>query len=146
MSESIRTKEQLEALLKKASQSSQGYDGFFNASIGEKKFMSATGNGTTFYEATDFFLIAGFDNENRSHVAFTVQKELEGDGPHPVQWYRGKISWSADVDGDFQLIESGWAEVTFLKKVYERIGAEGDIHFQLPDGQEIVGDFQIKRR
>jgi hypothetical protein len=141
MSESIRTKEQLEALLKKAG---QGYDGEFNASIGGKNFVSATGDNTTFYEAADDFLIVGFDDEKRGHVAFTVKKRLVGDGPHKVEWYRGKISWSADVDGDFQLIESGWAEVTFLKKVYERIGAKGDIHFQLPDGREIEGDFDIK--
>jgi len=108
--------------------------------------VSATGDNTTFYEAADDFLIVGFDDEKRGHVAFTVPKSLVGDGPHKVEWYRCQISWSADVDGDFQLVESGWAEVTFLKKVYARIGAEGDIHFQLPDGQEIVGDFQIKRR
>jgi len=143
MSESIRTKEQLEALLKKAR---QGSDGVFNASIGGKNFVSATGENATFYEAADDFLIAGFDDEKRGHVAFTVPKSLVGDGPHKVEWYRGQISWSADHDGDYQLIESGWADVKFLKKVHARNGAEGAIHFQLPDGQKIEGDFQIKRR
>lgn len=143
MSESIHIKEQLEALLKKAG---QGYEGEFNASIGGEKFVSATGGNTTFYDAADDFLIIGVDNDKRGNVVFTVPKSLVGDGPHPVPWYRGKISWSADVGGGSQVIESGWAEVTFLKKVYERIGAKGDIHFQLPDGREIEGHFQIERR
>lgn len=143
MSESIHIKEQLGALLKKAG---QGYDGEFNASIGGKNFVSATGGNTTFYDAADDFLIVGVDNDKRGNVVFTVPKSLVGDGPHPVQWYRGQINWSANVGGGSQLIESGWAEVTFLKKVYERIGAKGDIHFQLPDGQKIEGHFQIERR
>ena len=141
MNESINTKEQLDALLQEVG---QGSNGDFYASIGGRSFVSATKENAIFYIARNDFMIIGVDDNKKSHVAFCVPKSLVGDGPHDVAWYKGDLTWTAEDNGNYQLIKSGRATLTFLKKEHERIGATDKIYFVLPDGREIEGDFNIK--
>jgi len=131
MVRSINTKEQLEALLKEVGRSSNGE---FKASIGKREFVSATNGNAIFYIARNDFIIIGADDNARGHVASCVPQSLVGDGSHDVVWYKGDLNWTADDNGDFQIIKSGLVKLTFLKREHARIGATGEIYFDLPDG------------
>ncbi|MBY8958466.1 MULTISPECIES: hypothetical protein [Pseudomonas] len=141
MNKSINTKEQLDALLQEIG---RGSNGEFSASIGGRNFLSATKENATFYIAANDFMIIGADDNNRGHVAFCVPKSLVGDGPHEVTCYTGDLSWTAADNDNYQLIKSGRAKLTFLKKEHARVGVTGKIYFDFPDGGEIEGDFNIK--
>lgn len=143
MNKSINTKEQLEALLQEVGHVS---DGVFNASVGKKPFVSATKRNAVLYVARNDFLIIGVDDNGRGHVAFCVPRSLAGDGPHDVECYKGDLSWTADDNGNYQLIKSGRATVTFSRKEGFPYVVSGDIVFDFSDEGKIKGNFQIKLR
>ncbi|HGM5550324.1 hypothetical protein [Pseudomonas sp. JQ36] len=143
MKKSINTKEQLEALLQEIGHVS---DGVFNASVGKKPFVSATKGNAVLYVARNDFLIIGVDDNGRGHVAFCVPRSLAGDGPHDVMCYKGDLSWTADDNGNYQLIKSGRATVTFFRKEGFPYVVSGDIDFDFSDEGKITGNFQIKLR
>ncbi|WP_330207238.1 hypothetical protein [Pseudomonas sp. AM14(2022)] len=143
MNKSINTKEQLDALLQEVGRVS---DGVFNASVGKRPFVSATKGNAVLYVARNDFFIIGVDDNERGHVAFCVPRSLVGDGPHDVECYKGDLSWTADDNGNYQLIKSGRARVTFLRREGFPYAVSGDIDFDFSDEGKITGKFEIKLR
>lgn len=110
-------------------------------------FHAAVNGGARFLDTVNVFLLRGHESfiiigsdNNVNAIACSVPAQLEGDGPHTVEDYKGGVIWSVDIDNKRFEVETG--KVIF-RYTDDRTGVKGEINFTLNNDEIVTGEFTI---